>query len=139
MVRSTDLNESIKIIVFLFFLEYGTLDFTSSLCRPNICNSGRCIPLKTTYYCQCSDGHHGEHCEKRMKKIIFVFDCSINNELFSFYPKKGFSKRRLTGADGYYDLWHQLKRTMGKHQTSYLRPSNNEDVAFYDAKNGIYF
>ncbi len=48
-------------------------DYSEDNCQPNICNTGRCISLKTTYYCQCPDDHYGEHCEKRMNFKIIIY------------------------------------------------------------------
>jgi hypothetical protein len=49
-----------------FCLEFSSPSHSESPCRANICNTGRCVSLKTTYYCECPDGRYGDHCEKRM-------------------------------------------------------------------------
>ena len=58
--------------MIIIVLEYDDPSSVDDNCRPNICNTGRCVSSKTTYYCQCPDDRHGEHCEKRMNKRIIV-------------------------------------------------------------------
>ncbi|CAF3639693.1 unnamed protein product [Rotaria sp. Silwood1] len=62
---------------------------TVNNCRPNICNTGRCVSLKTTYYCQCPDDRYGEHCEKRFKDIIRFNLRSTDETAISHYATAG--------------------------------------------------
>ncbi|CAF0913025.1 unnamed protein product [Adineta steineri] len=96
--------------------KYYSSSNTENQCRPYICNTGQCISLSTTYYCQCPNDRYGEHCEKR------------------------FNKRNLSSAQSRRDLSQQLKRNLFKknmrNQQSF---PGNDNAAYYDAKNGIYF
>ncbi|CAF4873361.1 unnamed protein product, partial [Rotaria sp. Silwood1] len=74
---------------------------TVNNCRPNICNTGRCVSLKTTYYCQCPDDRYGEHCEKR----------------FSHFKRGSSDQKSL------YELLNQAKRDMNDQ----VLTDDNED------------
>ncbi len=52
----------------------------------------------------------------------------------------GFSKRGVSTIQSYYNLLHQLKRGMVKQDMKDMEKSGKgHDIAYYDAKNGIYF
>ncbi|CAF5227557.1 unnamed protein product, partial [Rotaria magnacalcarata] len=72
-------------------------------CRPNICNTGRCVSLKTTYYCSCPEDRYGEHCEKP----------------FNFYKRNPGDKR------SFYQLLNQIERDVAD---SNLDDSNEIDT-----------
>lgn len=61
----------------IVFLEFYNPSSSNDNCRPNICNTGRCVSLQTTYYCQCPNDRYGEHCEKRMYWWMFIC-CQID-------------------------------------------------------------
>lgn len=66
--------------IWILYLAYSNPSSLNNLCQPNICNTGRCVPLQTTYYCVCPNDRSGEHCEKRTN--FFFFD--ENSDDFSF-------------------------------------------------------
>ncbi|CAF0783621.1 unnamed protein product [Rotaria sp. Silwood1] len=95
--------------------KFTSSSYSENYCRPNICHTGQCISLQTTYYCECPHDRYGEHCEKRL------------------------FKRELFDMQLYQNLIQQLKRSMLKHETRKTQHGNGDEVAYYDAKNGIYF
>ncbi|CAF2465481.1 unnamed protein product [Rotaria sp. Silwood2] len=95
--------------------KFNSPSYSENYCRPNICQAGRCISLQTTYYCECPHDRSGEHCEK---------------QLF---------KREILNMRLYRNLIQNLKRGMTKPDTRKFQGGHSGDVAYYDAKNGIYF
>ncbi|CAF4350468.1 unnamed protein product [Rotaria sp. Silwood2] len=96
-------------------VKFNSPSYSENYCRPNICQAGRCISLQTTYYCECPHDRSGEHCEK---------------QLF---------KREILNMRLYRNLIQNLKRGMTKPDTRKFQGGHSGDVAYYDAKNGIYF
>ncbi|CAF4119202.1 unnamed protein product, partial [Rotaria magnacalcarata] len=94
---------------------YASSSSSENQCRPNICHTGRCVSLETKYYCDCPKDRSGDHCEK---------------EIF----KRDISKFQL-----YQSLLNQLKRAMAKQNMKHAHQYEDDDVAIYDVKNGIYF
>ncbi|CAM4786881.1 unnamed protein product [Rotaria magnacalcarata] len=95
--------------------KYASSSSSENQCRPNICHTGRCVSLETKYYCDCPKDRSGDHCEK---------------EIF----KRDISKFQL-----YQSLLNQLKRAMAKQNMKHAHQYEDDDVAIYDVKNGIYF
>lgn len=62
------------------------------------------------------------------------------HNISTFFFAPGISKRELSDIQYYRDLLRQLKRNMARNGgKNNENTDHNDDVAIYDAKNGIYF
>jgi hypothetical protein len=71
-------------------------------CRPNICNTGQCVSLITTYYCRCPDNRYGTNCEKIYYKRNSLNERSLHQLLKQ--AKQGMNTRdQSDGSDNSQD------------------------------------